>query len=302
MQLIVHLASGIGNIVLSTPLLLVLARYGCVVDVLLDGDYPETGDLLRGWSGIRTLLDRRAAENWDNGYDFIIPAIPPFYWEAYRRRYVHSRRCIARPVDELFYRDEQGYYLEFARTLGFPVQPAPHYFLPVAPSKSHEVDHHSLVLAPGCKTGSMAAKRWPFFPELAECFEDVVVTGTADDLYQSDGRKMSFPHHVRSLVGEISLRETAQVLAAAGVVIANDSGLGHVAGAVGAPTILLFGPTPDRTLGTLPPNVRVLRTGLPCEPCWFTAPLKACSKSITCLHQLKVSQVAAEVRNVLTVK
>jgi ADP-heptose:LPS heptosyltransferase len=113
---------------------------------------------------------------------------------------------------------------------------------------------------------------------------------------------MTFPHHVRSLVGEISLRETAQVLAAAGVVIANDSGLGHVAGAVGAPTILLFGPTPHRTLGLLPPNVQVLRAGLPGEPCWFTAPLGACSGSITCLHQLRVSQVAAEVRNVLGVK
>lgn len=299
---LVTLASGIGNIVLATPLLLVLVRHGCVVDVLLDGDYAETGDLLHGWSGIRTLFDGRVHQNWDVSYDFVIPAIPPFYWEAYRRRYAHERRCIPRPDDALFYRDEQGYYLEFARTLGFEVQPAPHYFLPVTSSESHEVGHHSLVLAPGCKTGSMAAKRWPFFPELAECFEDVVVVGTEDDLYQSDGRKMTFPHHVRSLAGQISLHETAQVLAAAGVVIANDSGLGHVAGAVGAPTILLFGPTPDRTLGILPPNVRVLRAELACEPCWFTAPLKACSKSITCLHQLRVLQVAAEVRELLCVK
>ena len=302
MRILVHLASGIGNIVLSTPLLLVLARAGCDVDVLLDGDYAETGDLLRGWSGIRTLLDGRAEKNWDNGYDFIIPAIPPFYWGAYRRRYDHNRRCVPRPRKELFYRNEQDYYLEFARTLGFQVEPAPYYFLPVPPSENHQVGCYSIVLAPGSKTGSMAAKRWPFFPELSECFDDVVVVGTGDDLYQADGRNMTFPPHVRSLVGEISLRETAQVLAAAGVVIANDNGLGHVAGAVGAPAILLFGPTPHHTLGILPPNVHVLRAGLPCEPCWFTAPLKACLDSIDCLHQLTVSQVAAQIGQLLTIR
>src|SRR6202008_731065 len=116
-----------------------------------------------------------------------------------------------------------------------------------------------------------------------ELFQDVVIVGTADDLHNFDGTPMRFPGHARSLVGRLSLREAAGVIAAAGAVVANDSGLGHVAGAVGTPTILLFGPTPDATLGRLPPNVKVLRGGLACEPCWFGDRFGACAGRIACM-------------------
>jgi ADP-heptose:LPS heptosyltransferase len=122
-----------------------------------------------------------------------------------------------------------------------------------------------------------------------------VVIGIPDDLYNFGGSAMRFPAHVRSLVGQLSLRETAGVLAAAGAVVANDSGLGHIAGAVGTPTILLFGPTPDATLGRLPPNVRVLRAGLACEPCWFGHRYGPCAGRIACLPLIQPATVAAVV-------
>ncbi|MGY4601160.1 ADP-heptose:LPS heptosyltransferase [Bradyrhizobium sp. GM22.5] len=103
---------------------------------------------------------------------------------------------------------------------------------------------------------------------------------------------MRFPAHVRSLVGKLSLRETASVLAAAGAVVANDSGLGHVAAAVGAPTVLLFGPTPHEVLGGFPRNVIVMRAGLLCEPCWHSSRFAACSQRIDCLAGIAIDRVA----------
>ena len=73
---------------------------------------------------------------------------------------------------------------------------------------------------------------------------------------------MNFPAHVSSLVGQLSLRETAEVMASAGVVVGNDSGLSHIAAAVGTPTVMLFGPTPHESLGPMSPNVKMLRSGL----------------------------------------
>lgn len=134
---------------------------------------------------------------------------------------------------------------------------------------------------------------------MAEAFENVAVVGTQDDLHQFDGRAMVFPEHVLCLAGKLTLRETAEAIAAAGVVIANDSGLGHVAGAVGVPAILFFGLTPDRTLGPLPPNVKIVRTGLTCEPCWFGARLKACAGSVNCLQKLSVESVVEAVKEAL---
>ena len=57
---LVHLASGVGNIVLATPLLLALNHMEFVVDLLIHADYPQTADLLRDWSVIRAVYDDRS--------------------------------------------------------------------------------------------------------------------------------------------------------------------------------------------------------------------------------------------------
>ena len=289
---LVHLAAGVGNIVLATPLLVALDRIGAVVDVWLSADYGQTADLLRDWTAVRavTVTPRFHA------YDAIIPAVPPFYWRSFATHYAGRARVVARPPDALFYADEQEYYVRFARTLGFSGTP-PCCTLPVAPSERFGVGAATVVLAPGCKTGEMTAKRWPYFPELADRLDDVAVVGTGDDLRRFDGTAMRFAAHVRSFAGRLTLRDTAEVLASAGVVVANDSGLAHVAAAVGTPTLMIFGPTPHATLGRFPPNVAVLRAGLPCEPCWFGgARFRACDRRIDCLRSLGVEQVEREVR------
>jgi ADP-heptose:LPS heptosyltransferase len=289
------LASGIGNIVLATPLLLTLSRHGFEIDLLVDGDYGETAELFAGWSALRAVFNGRCGERPNRSYDILIPALPPFYWGRYAARYRSSANVVARPSDALFYRDEQAFYLEFAAALGCRPEPPPYYFLPTPPDCAHAITGDTVVLAPGCKTGQMATKRWPYFSALAEIFDDVVIVGTSDDLHDFAGRPLRFPARVRSLVGKLSLRETAGVLAAAGSVVANDSGLGHIAGAVGTPTVLLFGPTPDAALGRLPPNVVVLRAGLACEPCWFGNRFAGCAGQISCLGLIAVNRVAAAV-------
>lgn len=295
-EVLIHLAAGTGNIVLATPLVLAVSRAGYVVDLLLDADYPDTAALVEGWGAVRRVLGCSDRPLSLAGYWRVLPAVPPFYWQRYRGTYRANGSCVPRPPDALFYRDEQAYYLAFAEALGCRAEPRAHCFLPVAARYDRGVTSSTLVLAPGCKTGEMAAKRWPHFPALAEAFDDVVVVGTADDLSDCLGRPLRFPAHVRSLAGTLSLRETAEVLAAAGAVVANDSGLGHVSAAVGTPTVMLFGPTPHLSLGELPPNVLPLRTGLPCEPCWFRARLAACGGRIDCLAGLAVAVVAEHVR------
>jgi ADP-heptose:LPS heptosyltransferase len=289
---LVHLASGVGNIILATPLLVVLSRNGLCVDVLVDGDYPDTAELLAGWSAVRHVFNGAAGERATGDHDAVIPAIPPFYWPRYRARYARERRCVQRPSDALFYEDEQRYYLEFARKWGCETEPQPSYFLPIRADETRGVTASTLVIAPGCKTGEMAAKRWPYFAQLAASFHDVAVVGSSADLRTREGKQFSFPAHARSFVDRLTLRQTAQVMAAAGAVVANDSGLAHIAGAVGVPTVVIFGPTPDRSLGSLPPNVEVVRAGLRCEPCWFGHRFYACDGRIDCLTEVGVESVA----------
>jgi len=122
--------------------------------------------------------------------------------------------------------------------------------------------------------------------------------GTADDLFDADGKPVCFPAHIQNLVDRLSLRETAEAIAGAGLVVANDTGLAWVAAAVGTPTVVIFGPTPDRSLGPLPPHVRVVRSGLECEPCWFTARFEQCGRSIDCLRRMAPETVLSVAREV----
>src|SRR2546425_600792 len=299
---LVQLVSGIGNIVLATPLLVALHRLGIVIDVLLDADYPQTADLLREWSLVRAVYSgtQTASIRFDQ-YTHLVPAVPPFYWQRYARRYAAWPRALHRPHDALFYANEQQYYLEFARRLGYADIPGPLYRLPIAPDRNHAVSRRTVVIAPGCKTGEMAAKRWPHFATLAEQFPDVVVVGTGDDLADGAGARATFPGHVRSLVDTLTLRECVELMAAAGVVVGNASGLCHAAAATGVPTVMLFGPTSELVLGQLPSNVTVLRAGLPCEPCWLQVRLGACNGRVDCLRQLSVQRVTDCIREVLGV-
>lgn len=287
---LVHLSSGIGNIVLATPLLAVLQRNGFIVDLVLDADYHGVGALFEDWSAVRTIYVGRSGAPELRSYRKFVAAVPPFYWRRFRSRYEGMN--VYRPPDGLFYDNEQTYYLDFARSLGCDVTEPPYYFLPFG----ERYASNTIVLAPGSKPAEMAAKRWPLFVELAERLDDVAIVGTPNDLVRFDGSQMCFPSHVRSFIGRLSLKETAVVLGGAATVVANDCGLGHLAGALGVPTILLFGPTPDRTLGPLPPNVTVLRTGLQCEPCWFRAALRACAGGVDCLRQLDVEKVLQAIR------
>jgi ADP-heptose:LPS heptosyltransferase len=298
---LVHLASGVGNIVLATPLLVALSELGYEIDVCLHADYAQTADLLQPWSLLRRITTEPiAAAARHAAYDAVVPAVPPFYWRKYAREYGHVRGAVPRPPDARFYEDEQGYYLALAEPLGYRDGRRPSCTLPIGPRDGEDrVGLSTVVIAAGCKTGVMAAKRWPHFPALADRLDDVAVVGTSDDLRHHDGTPMVFPAHVRSFVDALSLRETAELLAAAGVVVANDSGLAHVAAAVGTPTVMLFGPTSDAWLGRLPACATVLKADLPCEPCWRTAPLKACGGRVACLASLDVARVEATAQALL---
>lgn len=287
--ILVNLASGIGNIVLATPLVLSLARHGFIVDLLVDADYHGVEALFDGWDAVRHVYVGPGDSSAIALYEHVAAAIPPFYWRRFRSRYEGLN--VYRPPDALFYENEQAYYLQFARALGCDVSNPPTYYLPARNVQRTE----TIVLAPGSKPVEMATKRWPYYAELAAQLGDVTFVGTADDLLRFDRSRMQVPGNVHSVVGCLSLGDTVSLLASARAVVANDSGLGHVAGALGTPTILLFGPTPNSTLGVLPQNVTVLRSGLPCEPCWFGARFRACSHQIDCLRQLSIKSVIREI-------
>jgi heptosyltransferase-2 len=127
----------------------------------------------------------------------------------------------------------------------------------------------AIALGPG-SVGS--SKRWTYFPEaarlLAELGLDVWVIGGPGEKALAAEIAAVGGQRVRDLTGT-DLRNGILAMAAASVAISNDSGLMHIAAAIGTPTMGIFGPTSPyhwAPLNGLAATVQT-RTTVPCQPC-----------------------------------
>jgi heptosyltransferase-2 len=127
----------------------------------------------------------------------------------------------------------------------------------------------AIALAPG-SVG--ASKRWTYYPEaarrLAERGLDVWVVGGPGEKALAAEIVAAGGARVRDLTG-VDLRNGILAMAAAKVAISNDSGLMHIAAALGTPTIGIFGPTSPHLwapLNGLAATVQT-KTVVPCQPC-----------------------------------
>jgi ADP-heptose:LPS heptosyltransferase len=68
-------------------------------------------------------------------------------------------------------------------------------------------------------------------------------------------------------VTDLDLRGAASLLAATSLVVGNDSGLLHIASAVGRPTLTIFGPTSPSHTRPFGPFARTVYKRVPCSPC-----------------------------------
>lgn len=94
------------------------------------------------------------------------------------------------------------------------------------------------------------------------------------------------------IIRDRSLVEVAALLAECRLLVTNDSGLLHVAEAVGTPVVALFGPT-VREFGYYPllPGSRVLETDLECRPCSRNGKRPCHRGDLACLRDIKPDQV-----------
>ncbi|EDR35593.1 lipopolysaccharide heptosyltransferase II [Coxiella burnetii Q321] len=72
----------------------------------------------------------------------------------------------------------------------------------------------------------------------------------------------------RNLAGVTTLSEAVDLLSLASGVIANDSGLLHVAAALGRPVIAVYGPTTPSFTPPLSKKAETAKLDLPCSPCF----------------------------------
>jgi heptosyltransferase-2 len=143
-----------------------------------------------------------------------------------------------------------------------------------------------VVLCPGAEYGP--AKRWPYFAELAARLDEpAVLLGSANDRDAAQGVGGT------DLVGRTTLDEAIALIAGARAVVSNDSGLMHVAAALGRPQVALYGSSSP--LHTPPANAaaRVLWLHVDCSPCYQ----RECPLGhFKCMREMSAEMVFSELK------
>ena len=153
-----------------------------------------------------------------------------------------------------------------------------------------------VAFCPGAEYGP--SKRWParYFAELAV---KLAAQGRTVWLFGSDKDNEIGEEIVRlasgaavNLCGRTDLASAIDLLSLAEAVVSNDSGLMHVAAAVGRPVVALYGSSSPEHTPPLARVFRIARTGIDCSPCYA----RECPLGhFKCMNDLMPERIVAEI-------
>jgi heptosyltransferase I len=198
---------------------------------------------------------------------------------------------------------EQTLAVDRMRALGKPLgadgsKPA-QFRIPVPELPVHysafKVQDSFIAVIPGAR---WPTKRWAVerFAALAERLlqegHTLLLLGSPDEKSLCDALQQEIEHrtsntaNLHNLAGQSPIPTLIALLARARLVIANDTGPLHMAGALGRPVVALYGPTSPAFVGPYGQLGNVLRHDVPCHPCR----LRTCDHH-SCMQGLSVDVV-----------
>ena len=153
-------------------------------------------------------------------------------------------------------------------------------------------DKPVLVLCPGAEFGP--SKQWPVvhYAEVAKHYLEkgwqVWQLGSNKDLSTCQELDAITGHKTKVLAGKTSLPQAVDLMSFAELVVANDSGLMHIAAALQKKLVAVYGSTDPGHTPPLSGNHAIARLALECSPCFKReCPLQ----HLDCLRQLMPESV-----------
>jgi len=151
---------------------------------------------------------------------------------------------------------------------------------------------------------SVAERRWggERFGEVARALRGkgytIVILGSGADSRDA-ARIREYAGDCIDLTGKTDLKDVAAILKACKLLLSADSGLMHMAYAVGTATVSLFGPGIEKKWAPQGKNHIVLNKHLDCSPCTEFGYTPRCKRDVKCLASLSVDTVIDAVERIL---
>ncbi len=321
--------SAIGDIVLTTPLIRALrARYpAAAITYVTRAEFvpllvhnPHLSEVI-GWergTSLAALARRLADRAFTHRLDLhgslrsrLLRWRLGGRWSSYPKHRL-ARAALIRFKKGL-YRDQRPVaerYFDAARALEVSADAGPaECFLSQHSARTAErflQDHNVgiarqlIALAPGA---AHRTKRWPLHHwtnlahRLVELRNDLVIVGGPDDAALGAALAGAVPGRAASAAGGFDLEGTAALLQRARALVSGDTGVMHLATAVGTPVVALFGPTVG-AFGFFPYRAKatVLEKDLACRPCSAHGTEECPLKHHRCLQDLMPEEVLDALR------
>lgn len=134
------------------------------------------------------------------------------------------------------------------------------------------LDRPVISFFPGAEYGP--SKQWPieYFRELAlgltKSGYQVWIFGSPQDQACASAIAQGNPLHVQGLAGQTSLNDAIDLIALSHLAVTNDSGLMHIAAALGVHVEAIYGSTTPAYTPPLTDKKTIHYTGIDCSPCW----------------------------------
>ncbi|MFH1485361.1 MAG: glycosyltransferase family 9 protein, partial [Chloroflexota bacterium] len=181
---------------------------------------------------------------------------------------------------------EAEYWLDVAGLLGAKVADYP-MEITLRPEDEAFAEKHlpnpsgrpTIALHPGSGEFSLA-RRWPSdrFAQVAQSLvqrhdAQLVMVGSTNERALAEEVARNVQPPPTNLAGKTTVRQLAAILKLCHLFVGNDSGVMHLAAAVGTPVVAIFGPSNHRAWGPWLGNgfdrAEVVRVDIPCSPCLY---------------------------------
>lgn len=144
--------------------------------------------------------------------------------------------------------------------------------------------------------GSRRGSKVGWYNGFFELSKALVQCGCSVVLLGSDKSEIPSKCYGTNFIGKLNILQTAKVINQCDLMVCTDTGLMHVADALKIPVILLSGPTPVTKSHPILSKFKVVRSYIPCAPCFQTGLWKTC-ESPSCMNSIKVEDVLKEIFN-----
>lgn len=286
---LVGVGSGLGNMLHTTPALRSLGKKYSL-DVMVNADHPGSLFLLQNIEHTRYVF-KKGVERFVKNYDVVVVS------HSWGKADVEGTHAVSKTRSKFFFRPSDGIHesifnwesLSSFFNLASDEDFDPEYYVGEKRWRTEAPDKNSKTIVgvhAGSKGGHWETKRWADYDKLGNFY------GTKFEFRCFGIPSEKVPNMVDMTGG--SLEEMCDSITGCDFFVGNDSGVTHLAYALGMPTVFIFGPTarPSRGPSSLFGMSRVVVPKTECYPCEVKRPDVFVQGRCQCILAIQASEVA----------